>query len=543
LAATLGLAAGVARADEPGKVVQLPPMIVETDGAPLRWRYASLPGVEILSLCSEHVTAEFARQIAATANELTWMLPVALQGRTSAPTAFLICDPSLARRLTEDIPAETLALKPSAAAGGLWPSFARGHIDVVPNISLHDDDSYGVFALLYGSAEDLRAHPLMATPDNVLQLMARRSPPLPAWFVRGFLYLYGEATLVPRADTSSIWLDVRAALAAEASGPKEFVLQPFVWVSPSLTRLLRQFQPKTPQLLPISEIVVAPRKLSGLPPDEAAVYRQKWICEAALLLRWAFEGGQPRREALEKFVDASSRRPADEAMFRDCFGLGFGQADAELGGYLPRAINGSLALSGDDPAPRRVDVRAATDSEVARIKGEWERLEAPFVRQSYPALAEVYFQLSRRTLWRAYGGGDRDPQLLASMGLWECDTHDDLAALPLLEAAVRGGTLRPRACYELARILWEQALRANAGAAPSPAAAQAALEPLECARALQPALPRASELAAAIWLGQAAAPSAEQLAGLEAEARRFPRDDALQQTTAALAARVRAAAR
>src|SRR5207237_10763011 len=126
-------------------------------------------------------------------------------------------------------------------------------------------------------------------------------------------------------------------------------------------------------------------------------------------------------------------------------------------------------------------LRPAGDVEVARIKGDWERLEIGYVKAQFPVLEPKYVEQARRTLRRGHDGGSRDPRLLAVMGLCEVDAGNDIAAREFLEdAAARGQSLRPRAWFELARLRFAalEARRDGAGAGLTPAQASGVLTPL-----------------------------------------------------------------
>ena len=101
-----------------------------------------------------------------------------------------------------------------------------------------------------------------------------------------------------------------------------------------------------------------------------------------MFIRWGLGGrGAPRRAALGKFAERSAVEPVTEALFQECFGLDFATAQQQLTAHLPEAIRDRLVLR---PAqrPRLPDytLRPANDVEIARLKGDWERLEAGFVK-------------------------------------------------------------------------------------------------------------------------------------------------------------------
>jgi hypothetical protein len=59
---------------------------------------------------------------------------------------------------------------------------------------------------------------------------------------------------------------------------------------------------------------------------------------------------------------------------------------------------------------------------------------------------------------KAYNDGERDPKLLAVIGLYKCDLGDYAAARGFLESAAEGRVLHPQVYYELARLLLDEAL-------------------------------------------------------------------------------------
>src|SRR5690606_802034 len=133
-------------------------------------------------------------------------------------------------------------------------------------------------------------------------------------------------------------------------------------------------------------------------------------------------------------------------------------------------------------------------AEIARIKGDWERLEADWVRETRPELLEHYLDKARQTLNRGGADGDSDPALLAVRGLNAFDSGDFAEAEFLLGAAAQAALaqdppLRPRAWLELARTrlaLWLSANPWADGAALPADGADAMLALLAHARAASP---------------------------------------------------------
>jgi hypothetical protein len=289
-------------------------------------------------------------------------------------------------------------------------------------------------------------------------------------------------------------------------------------------------------LLPLAQFFTA-----GVPnraEPEAAAERDRWVSEAALFVRWALDGKTPaQRAAFFDFVARACDQPVNERVFTEFFGFDFAAGDAQLAAYLPTAVRKDLTLKPERmPKPPTVALRDATDTEISRLKGDWERLEVGFVKKRSAELAGKYLEQARRTLGRAYERGAREPGLLAALGLCECDAGDDARAHEYLEAAAKFGPLRARADYELARLRFAAAEAKPAGAGGKLTADQLAevFTPLFAARAQQPAQPEVYELIARGWARCEIAPSPGHLAVLDEGIRLFPRRTELLYRTASL---------
>jgi hypothetical protein len=289
-------------------------------------------------------------------------------------------------------------------------------------------------------------------------------------------------------------------------------------------------------LLPLAEFFAG--DLSQTDPTLGAAL-SLWQAQAALFIRWGLgDRGAPRRAALWKFVERSAVEPVTEALFQECFGFDFTTAQRQLSEHLATAMRERLVLR---PAqrPRLPDypLRAADEVEIARMKGDWERLEIAFVKSQFPTLTQKYLEQARRTLRRAYDNGSRDPRLLAVMGLCEVDAGNDAGAREFLEdASARTKTLRARARFELARLRFA-ALRAEVGGAGPRLTidqARGVLTPLLATREQEPPLAEVYTLIADVYALCDEPPTRDQLAVLEAGVRTFPRDTELVHRTAEL---------
>jgi hypothetical protein len=230
-------------------------------------------------------------------------------------------------------------------------------------------------------------------------------------------------------------------------------------------------------------------------------------------------------------------------MFKACFGGDFAWAGEQLNAFLKVAVRKPvtwrLAAAARLPA---LPVRDATGGEIARIKGDWERLAYNYVRTNSPELEARYLANARRTLRRAYDQGDRDPRLLAVLGLAECDAGNAPGARDFLEQAAAGGAVRPRALLELARLRFaEQRGRpATLDGKLAPDQIAAVLAPLATARRQAPPLPEVYELILDVWAASGMPPSRPDLAALEEGVALFPSRTELRLRTAELEQRIEA---
>lgn len=504
-------------AEEPAPVA-LPPFLVEEAQKGPPWRYAATPGYEILSRCADSVTRRVVASHQRLHQLLAEVLPPALQFQCSVPRTLIVYDEELqpaasreviARMLRED----SLAVAPedSAPVGGfrgmrLAPPASARRMSFLPNLRLWDRDAMAVFMIV--RRDDFDADRLSLTQDYVSFVVKSRLPALPPWFVAGFLTLYGQMH----------------------NAGERLTLDELEWIAPAHTVAIKKDPKTAPPIQPLADFFA----LRTVPPAEALAYDplQAWAAQAALLVRWGLEAdGGAHRAGLWKFTERAALRGASEELFVESFGFDFAAAREKLAAYLPAAVRKEAAfrIPRDAPKPAPLALRNATDAEIARLKGDWERLEVPYVKKIEPRLAEKYLEQARRTFRRAYDRDARDPGLLAAMGLCEVDAGDDAAAYSLLEAAVALGPLRPRAHYELARLRLARARAQPAGPGGLIDNSQIAdvLKPLFAARAEEPPLPEVYELIADAWALSATKASRGHLAVLDEGVRLFPRRAAL----------------
>lgn len=511
----LGLASslGASSARHEERVVDLPPLVVEEAAAPLHWRHAHLPGKEVLSACSESATRDFVVRLQRQTELLNWLLPTRYQAASVIPDTYLLLSTATPRASSSEIAKELLRHAPDGASvGRTLPGLDAGRIRFLPNLRMLDVDATIVFVLL--DDEDGTGG-FSFTIDRVRQLLTLRRPRLPPWCVHGLIQLYPELSFEN----------------------EELRAMPARW--PSATEpstAITEGAPPQP-LVPMATLLNWQAADPASTPAIAPALRD---AQSALFIRWALiDGDAARRAAFWRCVDRLEVEPARDALLRAELGLDFAALDRVLQDYLPRARNQRRRLH--EATPRRTPepaLRDATPGEIARIRGDWERLSIGYVRQRLPELAPKYVERARRTARAGYDQGARDPSLLAVLGLIEIDAGHPAEARAWLEQAAALGAQRPRALLELALLRFADAESAR-GTPATPFTSEqvnAILGPLRAADALAPALPPVHTLQAEVWMRTGTPPSTAEMERLRWAATVFPESSYLVIRTAQLLA-------
>lgn len=476
--------------------IELPPLIVSdtTDHQP--WRYVAGAGMEVLSRCDDDTTRAVVERSDRLNQLLAYVLPPDLQFHASAPRLTLLVDASMAPSMSQNLVTRLrAAAAPGSAAVDDGPV---PRVQMLPNLQLADVDLMAVFAIV--DQDRFAGDDITYAPEHVLQLLAQRTPPLPVWYIAGIMRLYQDVSF----------------------GRDDIKVTPFTWVSEPATDELRNDPDAPRRLMPMTDFFAyQPRRDD---PRFAA-----WQAEAGLLVRWSLDPVVPeRRTRLWQFVAAAAQRAPTDALCRAYLHVGYSGLRDRLSDYLPVAIRQPLRL--DPPGlrqPPRLRVRDATRAEVARIKGEWERLEVHFVQQRQPQFAPQYVALARQTLDTGLSWAPHDAGVLAARGLLESDLDHPKIARPYLEAAVAAGPVRPRVYLELAKFRLADALAAPDHDPLGVGPAQAVLEPLQRALVLAPPLADLYGLTAEVWARSRAVLTPAQWAFLQDGMLRFPSDPQL----------------
>lgn len=491
--AGLGAPPDLARAAEsaaaPAGAVELPPMMVEESVSSVPWLYVNAGGTEFLSRCSSATTRDLAEAWLGKLQLVRAVIPEEFLVRMDVPAVFVLYGQEVKQAMSAEIQREL--------QGGADRMRVENRINIAPSMRLADRDMHASIAYIDETLFD--GAMLSIAPSHVRYLLSGRVPELPAWLVEGMERLWQGADFVAQPIT----------------------LRPLVWMNATASVVLADDASAPRALLPARELFTGD-SLRGSerargPRAEVRASTQE------LFVRWALVAGGSTRDALWKLAARSAEEPVTEAMFEEIFGFGFSELRDRLSDYLPKAVRATPRLDpGPKPSLPPFEVERATPNQIARIRGEWERLAIGHVQRRMPRVREPYIAQARRTLRRAYDTGDRDPRLLATMGLCEIDAGSEETARPFLEAAVQGGVIRPRAYGELARLRFAELSRGAPEAKTfSYLELAPVLDPLRRALAQAPALPEIYELLARAWERCDVAPTATELAELELGARLF----------------------
>lgn len=499
------LAAVVARAQlaAPSRVevdapaVELPPMLVAEKADAPPWYYANVNGTEYLSRCSTATTRDYAEHWERALQRLWTIVPDRLLPRRELASITLLHSQRLAQSSNPEL-IQALKQIANTARRGLEDFGQDPFFRFAPNMRLNDRDEYATFAYL--DEFNFAAERMTVAPALLRYLLERRVPALPGWFVQGTLAVYQGTSFAPDEVTLPIlfWVDrvQTNGLALDADYPRA--------------------------LLPANELFAHDALRGNVNGNFRR--RETLAAQATLFIRWALETGPATREALWRFAERTAEEPPTEEIFAACFGFGYAELRDRLSDFLPQAVKQTGRFVPGKPGRLpRVSVRRATPSEIARLRGTWERLAATFVQRQSPALYPRYVDEARRTLRRAFDAGDRDPRLWRELGLCELEADDRFTALPLLETAMTASP-RARTGYEVARLRFEELRRRDPEKSFSAAELEPVLSALRSALQQPPLLPEAFALLGRVGMSCHESLTAPDLALLEAGARAFARN-------------------
>lgn len=473
-----GSARGEPHASWREEAVRLPPFIVSELPDDLPWRYSCVAGVEVLTLANDGLTESFL-SAHLRANRF---VSSALLGQRDEPVRFVLFN-------------QRSGLLPSAQESSENARWRAGTTKFAGAVVQSDYDSLTFAANLSG----VDRWPMVGTALTK-RLMAKTSG-IPQWLSEG---LFGPSGCL-------------AAIAGHVDKPA-IELPSFLWISEDVSRELREKHFWPPALLPM-------QKLFASAPDlekEPDAFRL-WSSQAGLFARWQLfgkNGGPVDPVAFWGFALEARTRPVDEALFRRWFKYSYADAEREMLDYLRVVIAAPEIIQVPNvnrPLPELSDLklRMATEEQVARLKGNFERMEANRLRSDFPELAEKYALAARRTLRRGLKASPASAALRGLLGQLELDLGNVDAAQPLLEYAFAQDALGTGALLSLAKLRLDESRHGLAAEDKLPGGAlERVLTPLFAARARKPPVLEVYQMIAEVWAQSAVPPTKGHLAVL-----------------------------
>ena len=490
---------------------------------PHPWLFISIGDYEILSRCDTDETVAVARHIEDSLTQNKVFLPPEYLPPLATPMSLIMFNQAPSPAMKALIP-NSFDFVDSADFGIYHYSFgmAAGGSDVA------DFDTHSAVQNREGkrwlyAGGGLGRGPI---PTGLLFQLSQCRPALPLWYQYGFIGPCG----IFRITNSG-----RDVIIACAS-----------WVSAAETEKVVSDYKKTgrlPELPPIGDLL-------QMQPKGEGHFASDWpspeiMAEAALFVRWglyehphaSLDDQIARRKVFMNFVERSRTEAATEKLFRECFGFGYSEMQEQLSRYLVGPALDAVdtlqsPIISSDPDPQEfshLSCTEATPAQIARMIGDWERMEGDRRRTSDPSLSSLFLKRAGLTLHRSYDEGERDPRFLAVLGLYDVDVGAKAEALPILDAAAKAGVRRPAAYSALAELRLEEARshpQAQGGHF-DPDQLASVLTPLFETRKISRLDAKGYELVAEAWSESAKKPSLRNLAVLKEGIRLYPFDSEL----------------
>lgn len=513
-----------------GEPVQLPKYTVT--GArelppPESWLYARLPGFEVLSNASENKTKDLLKEFQRFAHAVNLVWP-GMAPPPADPAALIIC--GRGDKFRAYLPAEapgterartslTLRLREQSAivldAQTKVLNFLTGEGIAAMATTVAADET--------GSAPGSEADPGVAVDayrqlyrEYIRFLLTGRETPSPVWFTEGLAQIFMAMEVTENSITLGKLEDPNQRPEPSATGR-------------TAPREDRDFNAALARqaLMPLPEMFAATGE-SGAALNPLG---KTWAKQCYAFVHWGLYGDQgTHQKDFFIFLSRLEREPLGEPLFKECFKQGYHDMLLTLRSYIETTRHKVAGVKTEKgrkiPEPPPITVREATPAEIGRLSGE-TLLLAGQKTAGHTALIAPYIR------------GERDPALLAALGIGEAAGGDPDKAKRLLEAAAAAHVVRPRAYLELARLRLADGLARPQGRAGTLSVRQTAnvLDPLFTAHGQPPPLPEVYEMISAAWSRCEATPSAANLAVLDEGVRRYPRHAALVYGDAALKAK------
>jgi len=496
----------------PGPIIRLPTFTVtETRILPPTesWRYAQVPGFEILSEASDSTTEPLVHDFLLFHRAVEAVWPT-VRMNADVATSVILC--SSASRFAEFVPANVIPVAEQTLS-----------------LTIEDRENAAVVINLQNpgsmNATDMPDYSKQLLHDEYVHFVVGRiGPRTPTWLESALVKLFGamvyDENEIGLPAISDPALEARKAYAPAKPGPNRPAGPPG---PPLADDTAYETAVKAGNFMPFEQLFAADSDDSPDSPKAREAYEFVHLC--------LFGAPAEYRLAFLNFAYHASREPVTESLFKQCFNKGYGEMLAILWGYTGYASDRVFKIQDADGRPQAaipaLVLRKATDAESARMRGEAQRMAGRT-------------EEARRSLIAPYVRGSRDPQLLAALGLAELGAGRDDRAEKFLGAAIDAKTTRARAYVEFARLRYNEALSKPSAPGSRLGNDQIAsiLQPLFEARSLKPPLPDLYELIADAWSHSSIEPTAGHLGAVDEGVLLFPYDMDLVYADAELQARI-----
>lgn len=332
------------------ELVHLPEFRVEGTA----WRYVRLEDIEVLTRAPETRTRAF---VAALIRGKRLLPNYAIEGARLPLRVVLV----------EDVPRAVARISPLQREDSLPQDWNNGYVQMHGEHVDGVADGLHVIALNLDGVDEV----WMVLVDHIRQLVTVQQPAARIWFVRGLFGPCGPLRQVigfPRSTTVQL--------------PK--LSWPDASVPPGT------FPPEASEL-PGFEVMFDPNRLTG--EAVAPTEMRKFDFQFGLFARWSLFGPAKKgrnRSGYWAFAEMARRGQATEAIFRECYGMDWKQACAEMRAYLKPKHTGILEVRmpdvmADVPEADRMEFRDARPEEAKRILGSVSRPCAAKPERGLPA--------------------------------------------------------------------------------------------------------------------------------------------------------------
>ncbi len=485
-----------------GELVTLPSFqVTDTRILPTaeQWRYAQVPGFEILSSASDSTSRDVIQDFLRfhRAVEVLWPM---VRMNASVDASIILCDTG--SRVKAFVPSSIIRNAQQTVSLSLED---HEHAAIVINLGAARSENNSV-----GSSK-------LVHHEYVHFLVNRIGPRTPDWLRFGLEAMFDTLAYtenrVGLPAISDMMKNERVAFNLRLNQAiKEGVsIRAFASKDVAYQSMLKEGI-----IIPLHKLFILDQDTNTQSSDwntEQATKESRAFIEFCLL------GSKAKyREAFMKFAYLSSRSRSSEDLFKQCFSTGYEEMTALFWANTEMLSDRGFELidkQGKVVADiAKLNLHDATDAQSSRIRAEAQRMAGRT-------------EDGRQSLIAAYLRGQRDPELLSALGLAEHVANKDTRALIFLKRATNENTKSARAYLQLAQIQMKLWVSAPGQQKLGVDRVAILLKLLFKAKSLNPPLPEVYEAIASVWRESSVEPSRGHLQVLDQGLVLFPYDSEL----------------